>query len=83
MLAHFREHVAFVGDVLGAVRSFRKPMAWYAHGLRGAAAFRAEVNVLEAPEAVEATVRRFFESAAFDPAGPSEEQDVDYRAALG
>jgi tRNA-dihydrouridine synthase B len=83
VLAHFREHLIFVGDPLGAVRSFRKPMAWYAHGLRGAAAFRAEVNVLDDPEAVEATVRRFFESASVDPVGPSEEQDVDYRAALG
>ena len=31
----------------------------------------------------EAAVRRFFVSASFDPAGPVEEQDVDYRAALG
>jgi tRNA-dihydrouridine synthase B len=83
VLAHFRAHVAFVGDALGAVRSFRRHMAWYAHGLHGAAAFRAEVNALDTPEAVEAAVRRFFGSASFDPAGPMEEQDVDYRAALG
>jgi tRNA-dihydrouridine synthase len=83
VLAHFRAHVEFVGDVLGAVRSFRRHMAWYAHGLHGAAAFRAEVNALDTPEAVEAAVRRFFVSASVDVSGPAEEQDVDYRAALG
>ncbi|MBN1209647.1 MAG: tRNA dihydrouridine synthase DusB [Myxococcaceae bacterium] len=83
VLAHFRAHVAFVGDALGAVRSFRRHMAWYAHGLRGAAAFRAEVNALDTPEEVEAAVRRFFASAHFDATALEEEQDVDYRAALG
>lgn len=83
VLEHFRAHVAFVGDVLGAVRSFRKHMAWYAHGLRGAAVFRAEVNALDTPEEVEASVRRFFGSAQVDLTAPQEEQDVDYRAALG
>ncbi|KFE60604.1 tRNA dihydrouridine synthase DusB [Hyalangium minutum] len=83
VLAHFRGHVEFVGDALGAVRSFRRHMAWYAHGLYGAAAFRAEVNALDTPEAVEASVRRFFVAAQVDASGPSEEQDVDYRAALG
>jgi hypothetical protein len=58
-------------------------MAWYAHGLRGAATFRAEVNALDSAEAVEEAARRFFASASLDLTGPSEEQDVDYRAALG
>ena len=82
VLGHFRAHVGFVGDPAAAVRSFRKHLAWYAHGLRGAAAFRAEVNQLIQPEQVELTVRRFFQQAEVD-AGPEEEQDVDYRAALG
>jgi tRNA-dihydrouridine synthase len=82
VLDHFRAHVAFVGDALAAVRSFRKHLAWYAHGLRGAAAFRAEVNQLIQPEQVELTVRRFFQQAEAD-ADAMEEQDVDYRAALG
>ncbi|HEY1908874.1 MAG TPA: tRNA dihydrouridine synthase DusB [Myxococcaceae bacterium] len=82
VLDHFRAHVAFVGDALAAVRSFRKHLAWYAHGLRGAAAFRAEVNQLVQPEQVELTVRRFFQQAEAD-AETVEEQDVDYRAALG
>jgi len=83
VLEHFREHVAFVGDPLGAVRSFRRHMGWYAHGLRGSAAFRAEVMALDTPEAVEDAVRRFFSSAHMDAMAPEEEQDVDYRAALG
>jgi nifR3 family TIM-barrel protein len=82
VLGHFRAHVSFVGDALAAVRSFRKHLAWYAHGLRGAAAFRAEVNQLIQPEQVELTVRRFFQQAEAD-AETLEEQDVDYRAALG
>src|SRR5215475_10137729 len=80
VLDHFRAHVAFVGDPLAAVRSFRKHLAWYAHGLRGAAAFRAEVNQLVQPEQVELTVRRFFQQAEADT-GHAEEQEVDYRAA--
>ena len=82
VLDHFRAHVAFVGDALAAVRSFRKHLSWYSHGLRGAAAFRAEVNQLVQPEQVELTVRRFFQEAEAD-AEVVEEQDVDYRAALG
>jgi tRNA-dihydrouridine synthase B len=83
VLEHLRAHLDFMGDPLGAVRSFRKQLAWYAHGLYGAAAFRAEVNTLDVPSAVEACVRRFFAAADADLEGPGEEQDVDYRAALG
>ena len=83
VLEHLRAHLDFMGDPLGAVRSFRKQLAWYAHGLYGAAAFRAEVNTLDGPADVEACVRRFFAAANADLEGPGEEQDVDYRAALG
>ncbi|HSP81256.1 MAG TPA: tRNA-dihydrouridine synthase, partial [Myxococcaceae bacterium] len=83
VLRHFAAHLEFTGDALAAVRSFRKHLAWYAHGLRGAAAFRAEVNQLDSPEAVREALRRFFFSASADPHAPSEAQDVDYRAALG
>ena len=82
VLGHFRAHLAFVGEPLGAVRSFRKHLAWYAHGLRGAAAFRAEVNQLVQAEQVELAVRRFYQSPDVDPLD-AEEQEVDYRAALG
>jgi nifR3 family TIM-barrel protein len=83
VLAHFQEHVRFVGEELAAVRSFRKHLAWYAHGLRGAAAFRNEANQIARAGEVEAAVKRFFSSAQADAAGSAEEQDVDYRAALG
>jgi nifR3 family TIM-barrel protein len=83
VLEHFAAHMEFIGEPLAAVRAFRKHLAWYAHGLRGASAFRAEVNQMDTPEAVESSVRRFFSAANLDPTAPEEEQDVDYRAALG
>jgi tRNA-dihydrouridine synthase B len=83
VLEHLAAHVEFVGEVLPAVRSFRKHLAWYAHGLHGAALFRSEVNQLDSLEAVRDAVCRFFVSAHADPHAPEEEQDVDYRAALG
>jgi nifR3 family TIM-barrel protein len=82
VMHHFHQHVAFVGEELAAVRSFRKHLAWYAFGLSGAAAFRAEVNQLTLGAQVEAAVRRFFAAADRDDE-PVGEQDVDYRAALG
>src|SRR6266851_4810885 len=64
ILLHLEQHIAFVGDERAAVRAFRKHLAWYAHGLRGAAAFRAEVNQLELADQVRFSVRRFFSQAA-------------------
>jgi tRNA-dihydrouridine synthase B len=83
VLEHLAAHLEFVGEPLTAVRSFRKHLAWYAHGLRGAALFRSEVNLLDSVEEVRDAVRRFFLSAQEDLSGPGEEQEVDYRAALG
>jgi nifR3 family TIM-barrel protein len=84
VLEHLAAHIDFVGEPLAAVRSFRKHLAWYGHGLHGAAVFRSEVNQLDSPEEVRDAVRRFFGSAQVDPHAPlEEEQDVDYRAALG
>ena len=80
---HFRAHLSFVGDDLSAVRSFRKHLAWYAHGLRGASAFRNTVNVLEAPLEVERAIESFFGSATRDEAEAQGERELDYRAALG
>jgi nifR3 family TIM-barrel protein len=82
VLEHLAAHVGFVGDPLAAVRSFRKHLGWYSHGLRGASAFRAEVNQLVEVEQVVREVKRFFADAQRDPTS-FEEQDVDYRAALG
>ncbi len=82
VLWHLERHVAFMADERAAVRAFRKHLAWYAHGLRGAAAFRAEANQLELVDQVRFCVRRFFSQAAAetDFAG---EQEIDYRMALG
>ncbi len=82
VLHHFREHCVFVGDDVAAVRSFRKHLAWYAHGLRGASAFRNEVNRVESASEVERLVRGFFSAADRDELS-TEEYDVDYRQALG
>jgi tRNA-dihydrouridine synthase B len=83
VLAHLAAHVAFVGEPLGAVRSFRKHLGWYSHGLRGAAAFRSEVNQLAELADVQRAARRFFQMAEGEAMGQAEEQEVDYRAALG
>jgi nifR3 family TIM-barrel protein len=82
VLGHLAAHVEFVGEPLAAVRSFRKHLGWYSHGLRGAAAFRSEVNQLAQLVDVRRAVHRFFLEAVGDGAA-LEEQDVDYRAALG
>ena len=82
VLRHFASHTTFVGDGLAAVRSFRKHLAWYAFGLYGAAAFRAEVNQMTEPAHVESAVRRFF-AVTHEDVNAKDEQDVDYRAALG
>ncbi|MFL5318620.1 MAG: tRNA dihydrouridine synthase DusB [Myxococcaceae bacterium] len=82
VLDHFRRHVEFVGEELAAVRAFRKHLAWYAHGLRGASAFRNEVNQLDTAAQVEFSVRKFFAQAETDVTS-AEDYDIDYRTALG
>ncbi len=82
VLSHLADHVAFVGEPFGAVRSFRKHLGWYAHGLRGAAAFRSAVNQLAELADVQRAARRFFKEADGE-AGDTDEQEVDYRSALG
>jgi tRNA-dihydrouridine synthase B len=83
VLHHLAAHVDFFGEPLGAVRSFRKHLGRYSHGLRGAASFRAEVNQLVELVDVQRAVRRFFGAAEGDGAEDVEEQEVDYRSALG
>jgi nifR3 family TIM-barrel protein len=99
VLRHLREHLAFqaegrtrkdgapsdpLHDEVMGVKSFRSHLAWYAHGLHGAAAFRARVNAVTRAEEVEAMVRPFFGQAAVDHgADATEMEEVDYRAALG
>jgi len=83
VLDHLLAHVAFVGEPLAAVRSFRKHLGWYSHGLRGAATFRSEVNQLAELADVQRAARRFFAEAEGDAAAEADEQEVDYRSALG
>jgi tRNA-dihydrouridine synthase len=83
VLGHLRSHVEFVGDPTPAVRSFRKHLAWYAHGLFNASQFRAQVNQLERVSEVESAVRAFFERAEREMRPQLGEPEIDYRAALG
>ena len=82
VLSHLERQIAFIGDERAAVRAFRKHLAWYTHGLRGAAAFRAEANQLELADQVRFCVRRFFSQAAVDETCAGD-QEIDYRTALG
>lgn len=71
-------------DELLAVHSFRSHLAWYAHGLHGAGAFRSAVMRLDSAREVEAAARAFFVGAGVDDAAMAlEQENVDYRAALG
>jgi nifR3 family TIM-barrel protein len=98
VLRHLREHLVFqaegrtrkdggppdpLHDEQMGVKSFRSHLAWYAHGLHGAAAFRARVNVVSRAEEVEALVHGFFRQASVDRSAATEMEEVDYRAALG
>jgi tRNA-dihydrouridine synthase B len=66
-LEHFEAMLIHHGAFKG-LRASRKHLAWYARGLRDAAAFRERVNRLTEPEAVREEVRAFF--------GAEEERDA-------
>ncbi len=84
VVRHFRTHVAFVGDELGAVRQFRKHLGWYCHGLHGASAFRATINQLDTAEHVVEAVSVFFTKAGRDERlDGAEDYELDYAQALG
>ncbi len=59
LLAHHRAMLEHHGENTG-LRMARKHVAWYSRGLPGSAEFRARVNTLETPQAVEDAVRRFY-----------------------
>jgi nifR3 family TIM-barrel protein len=80
VLRHFHEQIAFVGggtgDELHGVRNFRRHLLWYAHGLRGAAAFRSRAVTLDRADEVIEAVEAFFgdegcvvEAEAAEPEG--------------
>lgn len=83
VLEHFEAHLAFVGEEIYAVRQFRKHLAWYAHGLKGASAFRNAVNTMETSESVRSHVSRFFADTIEDELEAQTEHELDYRTALG
>lgn len=58
-LEHFEAMLEHHGEFKG-LRVARKHLAWYARGLRGAAAFRERVNGLTEAEAVRVEMRAFF-----------------------
>ena len=80
---HLRDHVAFVGDERHAVRQFRKHLLWYAHGLRGASAFRARAVRLEGAGEVLEAIASFFGGEGAEREPTSGEAEVDLRGALG
>lgn len=60
LVAHYEAMLAHHGRQPG-LRLARKHVAWYSKGLPGSAEFRAEVNRLDAVEAVLDLIRRFYE----------------------
>lgn len=65
---HLRAHLAHHGETARAVRAFRQHLMWYAHGLRGAAAFRRQVSRITEFVAQMALSETFFSSAEPDAA---------------
>jgi nifR3 family TIM-barrel protein len=70
-------------DEFRGVHSFRNHLAWYAHGLFGASAFRATINKVDTKKQVEDALEQFFLGAKEDVVGAEAEQELDYRTALG
>jgi nifR3 family TIM-barrel protein len=71
-------------DEQQAVHSFRSHLAWYAHGLHGASAFRARVNSVDNAKDVEDALEKFFLGANADEnLAADAEHELDYRTALG
>lgn len=87
VMEHYEAHLAFCGDERRAVRQFRKHLGWYARGLVGAAAFRADAMRVEPADELRTALDSFFAVADVDrrSAQISEEEDdgVDYRSAYG
>jgi nifR3 family TIM-barrel protein len=71
-------------DEQQAVHAFRTHLAWYAHGLHGASAFRGRINQVDTRKEVEDALEQFFLGARVDDAVTADsEPDLDYRTALG
>ena len=72
LLGHYRSMLSHFGIEAG-YRLARKHVSWYVTGLHGAAAFRAEVNRLADPAAVEDLVHRFYDAVIEGHARPQHE----------
>ena len=60
LLRHYAAIRAHFGEK-GGVRLARKHVSWYSQGLRGSAAFRAQMNRLDSGAAVEALIDSFYD----------------------
>jgi len=61
-LRHFELEAQLHGE-RGGLLEMRKHIAWYIHGMRGAAKFREKINTMEDANAVRASLREFAEDA--------------------
>ncbi|MBB5372930.1 tRNA dihydrouridine synthase DusB [Acidocella aromatica] len=86
LLRHYRSIREHFGEK-GGVRLARKHVAWYSHGLRGSAAFRAAMNRLDNGPAVEALIDEFYDPlieqgfVRQDETAPSGEETAAYAQA--
>jgi len=72
---HLAAHLDHVGDELRGLRRFRQHLLWYAHGLRGAAAFRRAATQIDNLAQLTEVGEAFFstaEGAANGAKGPAE-----------
>lgn len=83
ILRHMEAHTAFIGDELRAVRQMRQHLIWYSRGLRGGKKFREEVVQPESVAQVKELVDFYFRQADVERMGLLDDDDVDYRTALG
>ncbi len=79
---HLQAHLLFAGDTAHGIRRFRQHLLWYAHGLRGAAAFRREATVVGDLPVLVALCEEFFVGAGDDSEARAG-VPFDARAALG
>lgn len=63
LVDHLQDHYSLYGELAG-VRTARKHIAWYVHGLPGSEEFRARMNRLEETRAQTAAVAEYFDGLA-------------------
>lgn len=63
ILRHYRMLLEWKPERI-AVREMRKHIAWYLHGLRGAAQMRVKINTIESPQEAEEALRAYQKTCA-------------------